>query len=153
MSDFYLWDGTSIELEPGKELPVFLLTILLQIFYSSSNNGKKNNRIFLKEMPGVIYPYPQITVFNGDGGMEFPMIVNDGQFSNTINDVYVTTHEIAHMYFPFYVGTNETRYGGWMKEWLIFFHGICKLNFQSLITELVLPLDFLNGLEMKWIFQ
>ncbi|MBK7500533.1 MAG: hypothetical protein IPI19_15970 [Ignavibacteriales bacterium] len=64
--------------------------------------AKRTIEFFSKQMPGVIYPYPQITVFNGDGGMEFPMIVNDGQFSNKINDVYVTTHEIAHMYFPFY---------------------------------------------------
>ena len=78
-------------------------------FYQTAVMAKRTIEFFSKEMPGVIYPYPQITVFNGDGGMEFPMIVNDGQFSNKVNDVYVTTHEIAHMYFPFYVGTNESR--------------------------------------------
>ena len=121
MSDFYLWDGTSIELEIGKRVACFSAYNPASDFFSqAATMAKRTIEFFSKEMPGVIYPYPQITVFNGDGGMEFPMIVNDGQFSNTINDVYVTTHEIAHMYFPFYVGTNETRYA-WMDEGMAYF--------------------------------
>lgn len=121
MSDFYLWDGTSIELEPGKRVTCFsAYNPASDFFTQAAIMAKRSIEFFSKEMPGIIYPYPQITVFNGDGGMEFPMIVNDGQFSNTINDVYVTTHEIAHMYFPFYVGTNETRYG-WMDEGMAYF--------------------------------
>jgi hypothetical protein len=121
MSDFYLWDGTSIELEPGKRVACFsAYNPASDFFTQAATMAKRSIEFFSKQMPGVIYPYPQITVFNGDGGMEFPMIVNDGQFSNTVNDVYVTTHEIAHMYFPFYVGTNETRYG-WMDEGMAYF--------------------------------
>lgn len=121
MSDFYLWDGTSIELEKGKRVACFsAYNSASDFFTQAAAMAKRSIEFFSKEMPGVIYPYPQITVFNGDGGMEFPMIVNDGQFSNRINDVYVTTHEIAHMYFPFYVGTNETRYG-WMDEGMAYF--------------------------------
>lgn len=121
MSDFYLWDGTSIELEPEKRVVCFsAYNPASDFFTKAAIMAKRSIEFFSKEMPGVIYPYPQITVFNGDGGMEFPMIVNDGQFSNNINDVYVTTHEIAHMYFPFYVGTNETRYG-WMDEGMAYF--------------------------------
>lgn len=121
MSDFYLWDGTSIELEKGKRVGCFsAYNPASDFFTQAAAMAKRTIEFFSKQMPGVIYPYPQITVFNGDGGMEFPMIVNDGQFSNKINDVYVTTHEIAHMYFPFYVGTNETRYG-WMDEGMAYF--------------------------------
>ncbi|MDT3695423.1 MAG: M1 family metallopeptidase [Ignavibacterium sp.] len=121
MSDFYLWDGTSIELEPGKRVGCFsAYNPSSDFFTQAAEMAKRSIEFFSKEMPGVIYPYPQITVFNGDGGMEFPMIVNDGQFSNKVNDVYVTTHEISHMYFPFYVGTNETRYG-WMDEGMAYF--------------------------------
>ncbi|MBE0539136.1 MAG: M1 family metallopeptidase [Ignavibacterium sp.] len=121
MGDFYLWDGISIELEKGKRVACFAAYNPASDFFTqAATMARRSIEFFSKEMPGVIYPYPQITVFNGDGGMEFPMIVNDGQFSNTINDVYVTTHEIAHMYFPFYVGTNETRYG-WMDEGMAYF--------------------------------
>lgn len=121
MSDFYLWDGTSIELEKGKRVACFAAYNPASDFFTQAAlMAKRSIEFFSGEMPGVLYPYPQITVFNGDGGMEFPMIVNDGQFSNKINDVYVTTHEISHMYFPFYVGTNETRYG-WMDEGMAYF--------------------------------
>ena len=121
VSDFYLWDGTSIGLESGKRVACFsAYNPASDFFTQAAAIAKRSIEFFSKETPGVIYPYPQITVFNGDGGMEFPMIVNDGQFSNTINDVYVTTHEIAHMYFPFYVGTNESRYA-WMDEGMAYF--------------------------------
>lgn len=121
MSDFYLWDGTSIELELGKRVVCFsAYNPVSDFFTQAAIMAKRTIEFFSKEMPGLIYPYPQITVFNGDGGMEFPMIVNDGQFSNKVNDVYVTTHEIAHMYFPFYVGTNESRYA-WMDEGMAYF--------------------------------
>jgi hypothetical protein len=154
MSDFYLWDGTSIELEPGKRVACFSAYNPASDFFTQATTmAKRSIEFFSKEMLGVIYPYPQITVFNGDGGMEFPMIVNDGQFSNTINDVYVTTHEIAHMYFPFYVGTNETRYG-WMDEGMAYFlPWDLQIELSNLITERALQSGFLNGLEMKWIFQ
>lgn len=121
LSDFYLWDGTSIEIESGRRVVSFsAYNPASEFFYQTAAMAKRTIEYFSNHMPGVIYPYPQITVFNGDGGMEFPMIVNDGQFSNTINDVYVTTHEIAHMYFPFYVGTNESRYA-WMDEGMAYF--------------------------------
>jgi hypothetical protein len=121
MSGFYLWDGTSIQLEKGKRIACFSAYNPASDFFSqAATMAKRSIEFFSKQMPGVVYPYSQITVFNGDGGMEFPMIVNDGQFSNKVNDVYVTTHEISHMYFPFYVGTNESRYG-WMDEGMAYF--------------------------------
>ncbi len=121
LSNYFLWDGTSIEIEPGRRVSCFAAYKPESDFFTQAAiMARRSIEFYSKEMPGVIYPYPQITVFNGDEGMEFPMIVNDGQFSQKITDVYVTTHEIAHMYFPFYVGTNETRYG-WMDEGMAYF--------------------------------
>jgi hypothetical protein len=121
LSDHYLWDGTSIEIEPGRRVACFsAYNPKSDFFQQTAQMAKRTVEFLTNEMPGVIYPYPQITVFNGDEGMEFPMIVNDGQFSDKITDVYVTTHEIAHMYFPFYVGINETRYA-WMDEGMAYF--------------------------------
>jgi aminopeptidase N len=91
-----------------------------EFFTQAAGMARRSIEFFSNTMPGVVYPYPQITVFNGDGGMEFPMIVNDGDFKNLVNDVYVTTHEIAHMYFPFYVSTNETRFA-WIDEGMAYF--------------------------------
>lgn len=68
--------------------------------------------------PAVAYPFPSMTVFVNKGvrgGMEFPMIVNDGMPPDHRNTVALTAHEIAHTYFPFYMGINERRYA-WMDE-------------------------------------
>ena len=71
-------------------------------------------------MPNVPFPYPSLTVFNGSGGMEFPMIVNDGSAGTRQGMVSVTSHEIAHTYFPFMTGINERKYA-WMDEgWAAF---------------------------------
>jgi aminopeptidase N len=48
--------------------------------------------------------------------MEFPMMVNDGSTGTNLEEAAeVTAHEIAHTYFPFYMGINERRYA-WMDE-------------------------------------
>jgi aminopeptidase N len=47
--------------------------------------------------------------------MEFPMMVNDESTTDFISTVGLTTHELAHTYFPFYMGINERKYA-WMDE-------------------------------------
>jgi aminopeptidase N len=82
-------------------------------------------------MPGIPYPYPELTVFNGRGGMESPMMVNDGSSGSRAGTVGVTSHEIAHTYFPFYMGTNERKYA-WMDEgWAV----MLPFEFQSRSVE------------------
>jgi len=71
-------------------------------------------------MPGIPFPYPRMSVFNGGGGMEYPMMVNDRSESNYKEMIDLTSHEIAHTYFPFYMGINQERYA-WMDEgWAMF---------------------------------
>lgn len=121
VSNKYLWDGISIDPGSGKRISCFAAYDPASEFFSQAALiARRSVEFFSTINPGIDYPYPQITVFNGEGGMEFPMIVNDGHFKNRINDVYVTTHEIAHMYFPFYVGTNETRFA-WLDEGMAYF--------------------------------
>ena len=64
-----------------------------------------------REWPGVPYPYEKTTVVQGFAGMEYPMMANDESYADTTFSRFVAEHEIAHSYFPFYMGTNETRYG------------------------------------------
>jgi hypothetical protein len=121
LSDHFLWDGTSIKLNNGNRAVCFsAYNPKSMFFYKAAETAKQSIKFFSSQMPAVNYPYPQITVFNGDQGMEYPMIVNDGDFNNYPTDIYVTSHEIAHMYFPFYVGTNESRYA-WMDEGMAYF--------------------------------
>ena len=40
---------------------------------------------FSKDMPAVPFPFTSFTVFNGSGGMEFPMLINDpGKYSDVL---------------------------------------------------------------------
>ena len=75
---------------------------------------KRAIHFFSHVLPGIQYPYPNLTAFNGDGGMEFPMLINDGSFPDE-EAAEVAAHEIAHTYFPFYMGINERKYA-WMDE-------------------------------------
>ena len=43
------------------------------------------------------------------------MMVNDDSFEDSVYVVKLTSHEIFHSYFPFYIGTNESKYA-WMDE-------------------------------------
>ena len=131
VSDHYLYDAVSTEIEKGRRVLIqSAYNPESKFFFESALVAKKTIEMLSTDIPGVAYPYPTITVFNGDGGMEFPMIVNDGIFPSRLWDIYVTTHEISHMYFPFYVGTNETKYA-WMDEgWAYMLPYDIQLSFE-----------------------
>jgi aminopeptidase N len=65
--------------------------------------------------PAWPYPYPHETVFDGLDQMEYPMMVNDNPLARREDVIELTDHEIFHTLFPFYMGTNETKYA-WMDE-------------------------------------
>jgi hypothetical protein len=67
--------------------------------------------------PGVPYPYEKTTIVQGSADMEYPMMVNDGSTPDTVFSRFVVEHELAHTFFPFYMGTNETRYGFMDEGW------------------------------------
>ncbi|MBL0743007.1 M1 family metallopeptidase [Chryseolinea lacunae] len=60
--------------------------------------------------PKVVFPYSHITIFDGLDAMEYPMMVNNLPFEEAQQIVQFTAHEVFHTLFPFYVGTNETKY-------------------------------------------
>ncbi len=70
---------------------------------------------------GVSYPWPHMTAVEGEGimggGMEYPMMTLIGAFTEATDTLLylVVTHELAHMWVPMIVGTDERRYG-WMDE-------------------------------------
>ncbi len=118
LSDHYYWDLTSlvVDKETGRRTVVgAAYKKESEDFYEVAEIAKQSIKFFSEEMPGVPYPYPELTVFNGHGGMESPMMVNDGSAGSRTGTVGVTSHEIAHTYFPFYMGTNERKYA-WMDE-------------------------------------
>ncbi len=113
----YLWDGTNLAVENDHK-KVFISAAYLEKSKDFTNVAKiarETIKYLSEELPGIPYPYPEMTVFNGRGGMEYPMIVNDGSASKWSTTVHLTSHEITHTYFPFYTGTNERKYS-WMDE-------------------------------------
>ncbi len=111
ISDHYLWDVTSAEVDKLTKRR----TIVGVAYNKNSVNFNKVAEIAREtvkslsaDMPGIPYPFPYITVYNGDFGMEYPMITNVGADEGYGMTVYANSHEITHAYFPFYVGTNET---------------------------------------------
>lgn len=71
------------------------------------------------------YPYPHMTVVEGlavGGGMEFPMMTFiTGSPRDSVSMQSVTIHEIAHMWFPMMIGSDEKR-NMWQDEGLTSFN-------------------------------
>jgi hypothetical protein len=76
---------------------------------------------FLSRWTGYSYPWPHMTAAEGDGimggGMEYPMMTLIGGYTQAGDTALygVTAHELAHMWVPMIVGTDERR-TAWMDE-------------------------------------
>ena len=94
-------------------------------FHDAVEIGQKALNWYSANLPGVSYPYPKMTVVEGFAGMEYPMMANDGAYrsSSSIGTRFEENHEIAHTYFPFYMGTNESRYAFMDEGWAETFNG------------------------------
>jgi len=76
--------------------------------------------------------------------METPMMANDGAPKDKGSLIGLIFHEISHSYFPFYMGTNERKYG-WMDEgWATFFPGVVV---DSLVPGYDYYKDLISGYE------
>lgn len=134
ISDHFLWDATSIELDKNSGKRVYITTAYKESskdYVDNAYYAKETLKYFSYEMPGVLYPYPSATVFNGGGGMEFPMIVNNGSENTKAGTVGLTSHELTHQYFPFFMGTNERKYPFMDEGWAV----MLPYDFQERMVE------------------
>jgi hypothetical protein len=131
----YLWDGMAAD---GLNKKVFVSAAYKQAsldFYEVCEVTAKTVEMMSKDLPGIAFPFPKITIFNGGGGMESPMMVNQGSNNERIWMVHTTVHEVAHSYFPFYMGINERKYA-WMDE------GWAQMLSEYIQYELDKTIDF-----------
>jgi hypothetical protein len=129
-----LWDAVSFEVEKQTGRRVYCAAAYRQSssdFVDNAFYAKETLKYFSFEMPGVLYPYPSATVFNGAGGMEFPMIVNNGSEDSKAGTVGLTSHELTHQYLPFYMGTNERKYPFMDEGWAV----MLPYDFQERMVE------------------
>ncbi|MDE3125176.1 MAG: M1 family metallopeptidase [Bacteroidota bacterium] len=119
ISDHYVWDAASILVAPNRERVSVQAAYndTAKDFHQMVNFAHHAIEWFSKYWPGVAYPFPKMTVCQGYADMEYPMMVNDGTNDDPIFSRFVAEHEIAHTYFPFYMGINENRFGFMDEGW------------------------------------
>ncbi|MBC7774079.1 MAG: M1 family metallopeptidase [Phycisphaerae bacterium] len=122
-SDHYNWDATSVVVDDKTGRRTFIGAV-----YNTASTdypqvakiASDGIRAMSTWLPGYPFPYPAMTVFNGDDGMEYPMMCNDVSTAPN-SPMGLTVHEISHTYFPFMMGINEQDHA-WMDEgWAAFF--------------------------------
>ncbi|HEV8515814.1 MAG TPA: M1 family metallopeptidase [Cyclobacteriaceae bacterium] len=120
ISDHYLWDAGSVVVDDATKRRASVQAAYLDKaadYRYMVKFGKHSLNWLSRNWPGIPYPYEKTTIFQGFAGMEYPMMANDESYSDTTFSRFVAEHEIAHTYMPFYMGTNETRYGFMDEGW------------------------------------
>lgn len=141
MSDHYNWDAGSVIVDSKTNRRASVQAAYdekSKDFKEMVNYGKYALDWFSNNYPGIPYPFSKSTIVRGLSGMEYPMMANDDSYYDPADSRSVAEHEIAHSYFPFYMGINETRFGfmdeGWANalEYLI---GISYLGEKQAINR------------------
>jgi hypothetical protein len=124
VSKNYVWDAASVVVDPATNRRASVQAAYNDTaidFHSYTKWAQHSLSFFSTQWPGVSYPFSKMTTFQGHADMEYPMMINDGTTKNLKFAQMVGDHEIAHTYFPFYMGINETRYAymdeGWATTW------------------------------------
>ncbi|GAB3006657.1 M1 family metallopeptidase [Niabella terrae] len=126
LSSSYVWQASSVIVDNRTGRRASTQAAYEAGAQSFLNSVRYNNYAlawFSNNWPGVPYPFSKMIAFQGFADMEYPMMVNDSKIdfgSEQANDAFgrlVQDHEIAHTYFPFYMGINETRYAFMDEGW------------------------------------
>jgi hypothetical protein len=120
ISDQYNWDAASVVVDDATGRRASMQAAYddkAKDFHHSVQFGRNSLSWFSHNWPGVPYPFPKMTAFQGYADMEYPMMVNDSHTDDIRFAEFVQDHEIAHTYFPFYMGINETKYGFMDEGW------------------------------------
>jgi hypothetical protein len=120
LSDHYLWDAGSVVVDKKTNRRASIQAAY-DVTGTDFVNSIRNNHYaldwFSNNWPGIPYPFSKMTAFQGFADMEYPMMCNDSQMGDPVFAQLVQDHEVAHTYFPFYMGINETRYAFMDEGW------------------------------------
>jgi len=120
ISNHYNWDASSVVVDDAAHRRASMQAAYndnAADFHQAVKFGVHALSYFSHNWPGVPYPFPKMTAFQGFADMEFPMMVNDSHDPDIADAELLQDHEMAHTYFPFYMGINETRYGYMDEGW------------------------------------
>jgi hypothetical protein len=127
LSDHYVWDAASVVVDDATHRRVSVQSAYNDTaadFHHMVQFARHGLDWLSHNWPGVPYPFEKTTVVQGQAGMEYPMMVNDESYPDTIFSRFVVEHEIAHSWFPFYMGINETRYPMMDEGWATTFENL-----------------------------
>jgi len=120
LSDHFAWDASSVVVDDatGRRASVqSAYNDTAKDFHRMVEFGRHSLDWLSHNWPGVPYPFPKTTIFQGYADMEYPMMVNDNTTEDPDFSRFVVEHEIAHTWFPFYMGVNESRYAFMDEGW------------------------------------
>ncbi|GAB3717067.1 M1 family metallopeptidase [Spirosoma flavus] len=120
ISNQYVWDASSVVVDKATGRRASVQAAFKDNaadFHQMVSFGRHSLNWFSNNWPGIPYPYPKTTLVQGFADMEYPMMVNDSSTPDLNFSRFVAEHEIAHTYFPFYMGINETCYGFMDEGW------------------------------------
>lgn len=118
LSDHYLWYASSVLVDSStgrRSLAEAAFNPIHKDYFDVANQAHQTLYYTSHFYPHYPFPFNHETVIDGTDQMEYPMMVNDNPTPTHKDAVQLTTHEIFHSYFPFYMGINETQYA-WMDE-------------------------------------
>lgn len=115
----YVWDATSARVNRDEGATRVLINAFYRPEAASWGRSAEFSKFTIEYLSELMYPYPwpHMTAVEGliGGGMEYPMMTLIGGARSDQSLFGVTFHEIAHMWHPMIVGTNERSYT-WMDE-------------------------------------
>lgn len=120
VSDHYDWDAASVIVDSSTRRRASVQAAFNDTaadYHHMVQFGRHALGWLSHNWPGVPYPYEKSTVVQGFADMEYPMMVNDGSTPDTVFSRFVVEHEMAHTWFPFFMGINETRYAFMDEGW------------------------------------
>lgn len=120
ISDHYVWDAASVVVDDKTHRRTAVQAAFpdaSEDFHHYVQYAHNSLDFFSHNLPGVPYPFPKTTSIQGFADMEYPMMVNDSHETDLGFAQLVQDHEIAHTYFPFYMGTNESYYAFMDEGW------------------------------------
>jgi hypothetical protein len=120
ISDHYVWDASSVIVDDATKRRASVQSAYndtAKDFHRMVEFGRHALDWLSHKWPGIPYPFPKTTIVQGYADMEYPMMVNDGTNDDPIFSRFVAEHELAHTWFPFYMGINEARYAFMDEGW------------------------------------
>ena len=120
ISNHFAWDASSVVVDDATKRRASVQSAYndtAKDFHSMVAFGRHSLDWLSHKWPGTPYPYSKTTIFQGYADMEYPMMVNDATQDDPNFARFVAEHEIAHTWFPFYMGINEARYAFMDEGW------------------------------------